>query len=205
MANLITIVYDKKGVDSSMAELLDSAIMESGVYKSTVTARSEYEGFLFSRKLSGQDTHTGLILIGNIENIPLDEITWHYNELGMKYGWNENFAILQVEKKKWNKTELEELMKLFKKLELEEKNDDTGIKKTFEKIGKGINNLPKGLKIAGAVWGTLSLGLLGAAAVTTYLINGKINNDKIFENQQKYLVWKFLTTGLDKFLEEWNK
>jgi hypothetical protein len=127
------------------------------------------------------------------------------NSIIEESGLYKNFAILQVEKRKWNETELEELIKLFKQLETvpEEKNSNKSIKKTLEKITKKVSNLPTGIKIASAVGGTLFFGWLGvAAAVTTYLVNGKINNDKIFESQQKYLVWKFFTREFGTFIEE---
>jgi hypothetical protein len=203
MEKLITIVYDKKGENSSIAELLNSIIMETGLYESTVVSKAEHEASLFKKELSGQVISHKLILLGHIEAIPVDNMTWYYNELGMKYGWNEKFAILQVEKKKWNEKELEKLLDLFKQSETASKeSDDTkGIGKTVKKITDKVNKLPNGVKAAGAVGSIFFFGLWGATAVAAYLINGKINNDKVFENQQKYLVWKFCTMGLEKFME----
>jgi hypothetical protein len=165
-------------------------------------SKAEHEASLFGEELSGKFIPRRLIIIGNIDAIP-DKITWHYNEFGMKYGWNDNFAILQVEKKKWDEKELEELLNLFKQSEADSKKGDdaSGIGKMVKKIMKKADEMPDGIKAAGAIGGIFFFGLWGATAVAAYLINGKINNDKVFENQQKYLAWKFCVTGLENFME----
>jgi hypothetical protein len=205
MEKSITIVYDKKGENSSMAEFLNSIITETGTYLSTVVSKAEHEASLFRDELSGQFIPRKLILIGNNDVIP-DEITWHYNEFGMKYGWNDKFAILQIEKKKWDEKELEELLNLFKQSEVDSKksNDSNGIGKTVKKMMKKVDKMPGGIKAASAIGGVFLFGLWGATAVAAYLINGKINNDKVFDNQQKYLVWKFCAMGLESFMEDRN-
>jgi hypothetical protein len=195
-------VYDKKGENSSMAEFLNSIIEETGIYESTVVSKAEHEASLFREELSGKFIPRRLIIIGSIDAMP-DKITWHYNEFGMKYWWNENFAILRVEKKKWNERELEELLKLFRQSEADsKKNDDAnGIGTTVKKIMKKVDEMSGGIKAAGAIGSIFFFGLWGATAVAAYLINGKINNDKVFENQQKYLAWKFCVTELENFME----
>jgi hypothetical protein len=202
MEKSITIVCDKKDENSSMAEFLNSIITETGTYESSAVSKAEHEASLFREELSGQFTPRKLIIIGNDDAVP-DKTTWHYNEFGMKYWWNENFAILQVEKKKWNERELEELLKLFKQSEADSKKngDANGIGKTVKKIMKKVDEMPGGIKAAGAIGSIFFFGLWGATAVAAYLINGKINNDKVFENQQKYLVWKFCVTELENFME----
>jgi hypothetical protein len=207
MKKPIIILYAKRGEDSTIAELLNSIITETGIYESTVMSKTEHEASLFKQELAGQVIPCKLILIGNIEAVPVDKITWHYNELGMKYGWNKNFAILQTKKKKWTEKELEELLNLFKQSDAasKESDDAKGLEKVVNKIIKKTNELPTGVKAAITTIATGNIflfGLWGATAVAAYLINGKINDDKVFENQQKYLAWKFCTMGLEKFMED---
>jgi hypothetical protein len=141
-----------------------------------------------------------VIFLGNINSQLSDKINWVYNEYGMKYGWQGKQAVLLVEKRKWNETELAELNKLLN--QSQEIKAKGGIKDQIDKVSGKVNKLPVGLKIASVVAGGAVLGLAAAAvAGSALLINNKLNNDKLLESQQKYLVNRFFTMSLSDFME----
>ncbi|WP_010256924.1 hypothetical protein [Treponema primitia] len=200
MGKIIYIIYDKADVNASLAKLLESALNETGTYTVNIQTKSEYEGENLKYELLGTAREDGAMFIfaGKINDILFDKIQWRYDEFGMKYGWDGNNALLYTEKRKWSEAELSELAKLFGNT-----TPENSIKKGLSNIGGKINKLPAGLKIAGAIGGA---ALFGAAAMvaagSAFLINGKINNDKIFENQQKYLVKIFCEQAITDFTGE---
>jgi hypothetical protein len=198
MAAAITIVYEKTDDNSSMAQLLNDLIKKGGLYEPLVRTKAEQAGVSFEAELLGNDTNDISIFIGKIEQGLIEKIEWRYDEFGMKYGWNGKKAILLVEKKTWNKNEVEGITKL---LETEHTDPKKGVKDKINTITSKIDKLPAGLKIAGAIGGLALFGV-GAAVVagSAYLINGKINNDKVFESQKKFLVNKFYTEAFDSFM-----
>jgi hypothetical protein len=131
----------------------------------------------------GKVSDKAVIFVGNINSQLSERINWNYNEYGMKYGWQKKQAVILVEKRKWSKDELAEFFDLFNQsLEASPKNR---VKDRINKISSKVNKLPLGLKIAGTVVGGAVFGVSAAAAAgSAFLINNKINNAKLLENQQ---------------------
>jgi hypothetical protein len=198
MADLLTIVYNTGDENAPLAAFLDAQIKQSGKYVSIVKTKAEYESANFEGELLGTSSDELVIFIGQANTDLAGTIKWIYDEYGMKYGWIGKQAVLLVEKKKWNKDELAELVKfLGQEQETKPKN---GIKEQLDKISGKVNKLPLGLKVAGAVAGGAFFGVAGAAvAGSAFLINNKLNSDKLFESQQKYLVNKFITMSISQF------
>jgi hypothetical protein len=124
---------------------------------------------------------------------------WKYDEMGMKFGWNENKAMLYIERRKWNEKELKELTALFG--QTAEPKPANIFKKGLDAATGGFDKLPKWGKVATAAAGTVLFGF-GALALAsgTYFVNGIINYGKVFENQKKYLIGKFIADGINDFL-----
>jgi hypothetical protein len=198
-AQRITIVFDSENDNAPLADLLETALNTSGVYAAVKQSKADYEAENVKHELLGTSDSAPVIFAGNINDAFVQNVQWQYNELGMMYGWLENQAMLCVVKGKWNQEELAKLTALFG--ESASAKPDNFLKKGLDNITGKVDKLPLGLKIAGAVGGAVLFGLGGLAIVGgTYLINGKINNDKVFENQAKYLVGKFCGEALSEFI-----
>jgi hypothetical protein len=199
MADKITIIYNTGDENAPMANFLDAQIKQTSEYEAMIKTQAEYASASVEYELLGTITDKPLIFIGIANTNLIKEINWVYDEYGMKYGWRKKQAVLLVEKKKWSETELAELAKLLdQSLEIRPKS---GVKDKIDKISGKVNKLPLGLKVAGAVAGGAIFGVAAAAvAGSALLINNKINNDKLLENQQKYLVNRFVSMSIDKFM-----
>jgi hypothetical protein len=201
MADRITIIYNTGDENTLIADLLDTRLKEAGKYETIIKTQTEYTSANFEDELLGTTAaDKPLIFIGKANTTLINNIHWTYDEYGMKYGWKRRQAVLLVEKRKWNEAESAELVKLLD--QVQESNPKNGLKDQIDKISGKVNKLPVGLKIAGAVAGTALFGVAAAAvAGSALLINNKINNDKLFESQQKYLVNRFITMALDEFMK----
>jgi TRAP-type mannitol/chloroaromatic compound transport system substrate-binding protein len=166
-----------------------------------VKTKSEYDVSLFEDQLVGKASSGPIIFIGKTDADLLKKIEWKFDAFGMKYGWHEGKAVLLVEKKNWNETEVKSIVEFFKQenmpIESAERKSDTK-----EHIETAAKKLPIGLNILKAVGTGILTGIAaGTEAAVTSLSSTKIQADKIFENQQKYLVNKFYTAALAEFLE----
>jgi hypothetical protein len=200
MADPITIVYNANAENAPIANFLNIQIKQTGKYETVIKTQAEYESARFEDELLNKFSDKPVIFIGNINSQLNEKIDWVYNEYGMKYGWQGKQAVLSVEKRKWNETELVELnMILGQSHEIKAKGS---IKDQIDKVSSKVNKLPVGLKIAGLAVGGAVFGLATAAvAGSAFLINNKINNDKLLESQQKYLVNRFVAVSLSDFME----
>jgi hypothetical protein len=201
MSKEIHIIHDKSDTNPVMTKLLETTLNMPD-YKVVLQTRSEYEDeFIKYDLLRITRENTYFIFLGKTNSTLFDKVKWHYEKFGMKYGWDARQAMLYIENRKLVATELEEFEKL-----LGEGTDNTTtigeIKKEIKDFGKKLDKLPLGIKIAGAVGGAAVFGL-GAAAIagSAYLINGKMNKDALYENQQKYLVKIFCEQAFAKFTE----
>jgi hypothetical protein len=196
----IKIVHDEADTDfSDMTGLLIKALNETGAFCVEAMSKAEWETQNVKYELLGADKDISFIFVGKFDKALFDACQWKYNELGMKFGWNENKAMLYIERRKWNEDELKELTKRFG--QFDEAKPDNFLKKGMDAVTDRFDKLPKWGKVATAAAGTFLFGLGGLAlAGGSYLINGAINNGKVFENQKKYLVEKFITDGITEFL-----
>jgi hypothetical protein len=200
VAELITIVYNTNDANASIANLLNVQIKETGKYEPVIKTQAEYEISRFENELLGKVSDKPIIFVSNINSQLSEKISWAYNEYGMKYGWQGKQAVLLVEKRKWNEVELVELNNLLNQSQEVKPKED--IKNRIDKVSSKVNKLPAGLKIAGAAAGGAIFGLAAAAAAGgAFLINNKINTNKLLENQRKYLVDRFITMSISDFME----
>lgn len=208
----ITIVFDGDGVDNNvdMADELLAALNMVGGYAVVQQTKADYEADNVKREILGTEDKRPFIFVGKINEELFAKCRWDYNEMGMKYGWAENQAVLYVEKKRLNEKDVAQFAQLVgaeveaaapeKPKNLFLKGLDN-IKKGVDGATKTVDKLPLAAKIAVGVGGTFLFGLGGLAiAGGTYLINGKVNNDKLFADQKKYLVQKFCAEALSDFI-----
>jgi hypothetical protein len=200
MADLITIVYNVNNENAPITNLLNVQIKQAGKYETVIKTQAEYESARFEDELLSKVSNKPVVFIGNINSQLSEKINWVYDEYGMKYGWQGKQAVLLVEKRKWNETEVLELNKVLG--QFQEIKAKGGIKDQIDKVSSKVNKLPVGLKIAGVVAGGAVFGLATAAvAGSAILINNKINNEKLLESQQKYLVNRFVTMSISDFMK----
>jgi hypothetical protein len=200
MADLITIIYNVNDENAPIANFLDAQIKQNDKYETVIKTQAGYEGSSFEDELLGKVSEKPEIFVGNANPNLSEKVKWTYDEYGMKYGWYGKQAVLLVEKRKWTEVELKELFILLS--QSQEIKSKSVIKEQIGKISGKVNKLPLGLKIAGAVAGGAVFGVAAAAvAGSAFLINNKINNDKLLENQQKYLVNRFVTVSFDDFMD----
>ncbi|GHV52255.1 hypothetical protein AGMMS49579_09240 [Spirochaetia bacterium] len=196
----IKISHDAKEADfADMTELLIKALNDSGAFSAEKMSKAEWETESVKHELLDTGKDIPFIFVGKFDDALFNACQWKYDELGMKYGWNENKALLFIEKRKWNEKELKELTELFG--QTAEPKPANFLKKGLDAAMGGFDKLPKWGKVATAAAGGFLFGL-GALAIAggTYFVNGAINNAKVFENQKKYLIKKFISEGLGEFL-----
>jgi hypothetical protein len=204
MKELITIVCDPIDDNMPLANMLAAQINQAGVYDSAIKKPDEYAEASVEEELLGKVSEKIAIFIGTTKAIDtISQIsnrnnkTHLYQKFGIRYGWYGKQAYLYVQKEKFSESEIKEFSEA---LGIEEK-PETGVKGTLNKISSKIDKLPLGLKIAGVVGGAVLLSV-GAAVVagSAFLINGKINQGKLFENQLAYAGKIFYEQGLPQFM-----
>jgi hypothetical protein len=200
MADVITIVYNANDENAPITDFLNIQIEQTGKYETVIKTQTEYESSRFEDELLSKASDKPVIFIGNINSQLCEKINWIYDEYGMKYGWQGKQAVILVEKRKWNESELAELNRVLgRSQKIKAKG---GIKDQIDKVSSKVNKLPVGLKIAGVAAGGAVFGLATAAVSgSAFLINNKINNDKLLESQRKYLVNRFVMMSISDFME----
>jgi tetratricopeptide (TPR) repeat protein len=208
----ITIVFDGDGIDNNvdMADELLAALNTVGGYTVVQQTKADYEADNVKREILGTEDKRPFIFVGKINGELFTKCRWDYNEMGMKYGWAANQAILYVEKARLNEKDVAKFAQLVgaEVAEAAPEKPKSFLQKGLDNIKKGVDGatktvdkLPLAAKIAVGVGGTFLFGLGGLAiAGGTYLINGKVNNDKLFADQKKYLVQKFCAEALSDFI-----
>ncbi|MHC6202122.1 zinc ribbon domain-containing protein [Breznakiellaceae bacterium SP9] len=202
----ITLVYEPNENFASMVNLFHSYLDRfEDIYDVQIKTKAEYETDMakegFSKVFGDEpapeaESTDHIVFFGNIFNEYIKNINWVYNEFDMKYGWQGNKAAVFVGKRKWDESQLKQLTSLFEREQVVQAET-----KKKNVVGEQLDKLPTAAKIiGGGVLIGLGGGLIGLAAGTAYMIGGKINEGKVFENQLKYLANKFFTSGFTDFM-----
>jgi hypothetical protein len=97
ISDQITVVYDRKDNNAPMAGILVDLIKQISSAEPQLKTKAEYEASLFEDELLDQVSNKYVVFVGKLFSNAFKNISWKYDECGMKYGWIKNQAVLCVD------------------------------------------------------------------------------------------------------------
>jgi hypothetical protein len=196
----VKIVCDIDVGNRYMAKLLQKGINKGGKFQSLIISLDDYTSENYEHELLGTESPTRYIFIGGTKPDMFYKVTMQYAEHGMRHGWKGNIAALDIARTEWTKDNVNQIYSILGVAPIQQKE-----KGVIGKAVDGFNNLPTAAKIGiGAGVGVLGGAIALAAGGATLLFGGgndtTIDNNKIYQDQQEFLVNNFLEKGFYRFV-----